>query len=147
MDLKNEKRTSREYSMTDENFPMMKTKYGVVDRNKPDVIYIRSKSRVTPLKEGKNFSRGVDKIKTLFDDNLKKMIKSSSKFSDEYIAVIALSGESMEYGKKSFMNYDIFIRPKFPKKLNENDKAIISIITKINKKLSKSLEKQGFALV
>ena len=112
------KRTAKEYSISDETTGL-KTKYGALDKKNPEVIYIKSRATITPKIKKRDFSDSISKLKKVFEDNVRKTMAHLTDYDKRHICTLEISENGISYGKKSRVRYDIFIKPKTVKPLEE----------------------------
>lgn len=138
MDNEN-KRTTKEYKIVDKQFPEMKIKYGTLDRNNPEIVYIRTKARITPTVKKKEYNDGVASVKESFEKLVKSVVRNNGYFEDKHICSIEISENGIAFGKKSHVKYDVYVKPKEMKKLDEHETEIKNIVFIFNENLSNSL--------
>lgn len=116
------------------------TRYGsTLEDSKPSVIYLRTKSKITPLVSKKDYSNEIAMIKTKFTDFVKKTVYSSKSVLDEYLFNIDITEKSIKYGKISNLKYDIYLKPTKLKSIEENKMRLKQLSIKLDKKLEKLL--------
>ena len=81
MDIDN-KRTTKEYNLKDDGHTKIKSKYGTLYKNNPEIIYIRSRASITPTIKKKDFSEEIILIKRFFEKNVKNIIYASNDFDN-----------------------------------------------------------------
>lgn len=88
------------------------TKYGTTISGKiPTVYYLRSKGRLTPKTKKKNYKTEVIEIKKSFGEYLKKNVGKEGLFDSNFISSIDISEKTIGFGKKSYIKYDIYLKP------------------------------------
>lgn len=116
------------------------TRYGsTLEDSKPLVIYLRTKSKITPLVSKKDYSDEIAMIKSKFTDFVKKTVYSSKSVLDEYLFNIDITEKSIKYGKISNLKYDIYLKPTKLKSIEENKIRLKQLSIKLDKKLEKLL--------
>lgn len=124
------------------------TKYGTTCNGlKPSVLYLRTKAKITPFIEKSSFEEDIEKIKSEFLNYIDKNIKKNNFFDKNYIINIDISSKSVTYGKISFLRYDIYLKPKIKKSINDNEKLFFNYSAKLDNKLSKLLNKSGIKCI
>lgn len=124
------------------------TKYGTTcNALKPSVLYLRTKAKITPFIEKPTFENEIEKIKNEFLEYIDKNLKKSNQFDKNYILSVDISSKSVTYGKVSFLRYDIYLKPKIRKTINDNEKLFLKYSTKLDNKLSKLLNKSGIKCI
>lgn len=134
------RRTTKEYKIVDNLFPTIKIKYGTLDKNNPEIIYIRSKARITPTIKKKDYNDSVSIIKKEFIKNVKTIVKSYSKFEGKHICSLEMSDNGIAFGKKSYIKYDVYVKPKEIKKIDEYENDIKNMISDVDIMLNHLLE-------
>jgi hypothetical protein len=133
------KRTTKEYPLPKKDGINIRTKYGTLDKNNPNIIYIRSKAVITPITDKKDFSEEIIKIKRSFENKVKETVRNSYSFEDKHICTIEMSENGISFGKKSHVKYDIYVKPKEMKPLIEYHNDMLRLSYLFNKELSQSL--------
>lgn len=124
------------------------TKYGSPTKEeKPKVLYIRSKAKITPFTEKISFETDIENIKYAFLKYIDIEVKKNKNFHDKYLSNIDISSKSVSYGKVSFLRYDVYLKPIIQKTLIGNKKLFEKISNKLDKKLDKLLNKYGICCV
>lgn len=141
------KRTTKEYKIIDSQFPNVKIKYGTLDRNNPEIIYIRSKARVTPLIKQRDYYDSVTMVKNTFGNTVHNIIKNHTHFENRHICSIEMSENGISFGKKSYIKYDIYVKPKKVLKLNEYELDINNMVHVFNTNLSNELIKNNIKIL
>ena len=99
------------------------TKYGtLLSESKPTVIYLRTNSKITPLKEKPSFEEDIDSIKTQFNNYVKKTILQNKNIDNNYLFNVDISSKSVKWKKISFLRYDILLKTLKRKQLLYNKK-------------------------
>lgn len=120
------------------------TKYGTTCRSlKPSVLYLRTKTKITPIVDKNTYENDIIDIKNKFTEYVDKRIKKSKYFDDNYIFNIDISSKSIKYGKTSFLRYDVYLKPIVRKSVNDNMKLYSEYSEAFDKKLIKLLNKIG----
>lgn len=124
------------------------TKYGTTcEELKPSVIYIKSKTKITPTFEKSSFEDEIDKIKIKFKNYIETLIKNHKSFEDVSISNIEISSKSVTYKKVSHLKYDLYIRPKIKRNLEKYQRIVETLTSKINSYLIKLLNKNKLEIV
>lgn len=121
------------------------TRYGsMLDEECPSVVYLRTKSKITPICEKKDYNAEVTNIKAKFSEFIKKTIKQNRSVDSNYFLFnIDISPKSIRYGKQSFLRYDLYVKPCGRKTIEENRYRLCQLSTKLDKKLENLLNKDG----
>lgn len=116
------------------------TRYGTTLEDKhPSVIYLRTKSKITPLIKKKEYDNDVYKIKEGFSSFVKDSVNKCKSVNNDYLFNIDISSKSVRFGKVSFLRYDVYLKPIKQKTIEENLYRIQQFSTKLDKKLEKLL--------
>lgn len=127
-----------ETTFTKENFT---TKYGsTLEEQKPSVIYLRTKSRITPSLQMKEYGNEISNVKNAFAKFVEKTVTESKSVMNEYLFNIEISSKSISFGKPSFLRYDIYLKPAKIRTLNENLFRMRQISEKLNKEMKRLLK-------
>lgn len=121
------------------------TRYGsMLDEEYPSVVYLRTKSKITPIWEKKDYNAEVTNIKAKFSEFIQKAIKQNRSVDSNYFLFnIDISSKSIGYGKQSFLRYDLYVKPCGRKTIEENKYRLCQLSTKLDKKLESLLNKDG----
>lgn len=124
-------RTSKQYFIDTKT--TIKSRFGTLNKNNAEVLYIRSKGKVRTDKQQTNFSNEITSLKSMFALKVQKIIdKHSDILNSKYIASIDMSDKGLIVGKSTFIKYDLFIRPIVIKKIEEYEEIVTNIINEIN---------------
>lgn len=132
--LTNNRRTAKEYKL-DNDETGIKSKYGTLNKNNPEIIYIRSRATITPTVKKKDFSEEVELIKKTFVNSIKTTIADSLVFENKHICSIEMSENGISFGKKSHVKYDVFLKPKVIKSIEEYTSNIQYLVGVFNRNL------------
>lgn len=118
------------------------TKYGYNGNNKiPEVIYLRTKAKITPLKKSFSYEKELDKVKENFNDFLLEEIENNPNFDKKFLFNIDISSKSVKYGKISNVRYDIYLKPLKKDTLISNQKLFEQFSLKVDRQLINLLQK------
>ena len=145
MDTEN-KRTTKEFKIPNDGHTNIRSKYGTLDKNNPEILYIRSRATITPVIKKKDFSENIIEIKRIFEKNVKTVILNSKAFEDKYICSIEMSENGIAFGKKSHVKYDIYVKPKTNKTIEEYSDDIQTIAYLFNQNLLQSLTENNIKI-
>lgn len=146
MSINSNKRTTKEYKLDDNNNIGIKSKYGTLDKNNPEILYIRSRAIITPVIKKKDFSEDIALVKKEFEKNIKRVILNSNIFENKHICSIEMSENGIAFGKKSHMKYDIYVKPKENKLLEEYFDDVKNLVYVFNQNLSELLTKNNIKI-
>lgn len=86
-------------------------KFGTVNKNNPQVIYVSGKMWIQPTYEG-NFGEAINYTRSNFKKRLSKILKNNINFDNKHILDFDISIENMTPNKKKFCSIMVFIRQK-----------------------------------
>lgn len=138
-------RTSKQYYINTET--TIKSRFGTLNKNNAEVLYVRSKGKIKANKQQSNFTNEIESIKTIFMLKVQKLIeKHSDTFNPNYIASMDISDKGLIVGKSTFIKYDLFVRPIVVRRIEEYEEIITDIINNINFTIDKHLLTLGMQL-
>lgn len=112
------------------------TRYGsTLETEQPTVVYLRTKSKITPSINKKEYNTEVVEIKTRFSTFVENSIKKCKSVHDEFLFNIDISSKSVRYGKVSFLRYDLYVKPYKVRTIEENRFRLQQLSTKLDKQL------------
>lgn len=119
----------------------LSAKYGTMDKNSPDVLYIRAKGRITPLLNKSDYSKDVTKLKNKFNTVVENNIEKFKDYFDneKYIYSIDISEKGISFKKGSYIKFDIYVKPKEKKDIIEYNDIISDFLININNELKQIL--------
>ena len=116
------------------------TRFGsTLEVERPSVVYLRTKSKITPLTEKKEYDTEVNIVKNKFTSFVKEIIEKSKSVNNDYLFNIDISSKSVKYGKVSFLRYDVDLKPTKQRTIEENRFRLQQLSTKFDRKLEKLL--------
>ena len=116
------------------------TRYGsTIESEKPNVVYLRTKSKITPTKQQKEYDKEVDAVKEKFTKFVHQTIQTSKSVNNDYLFNIDISSKSVKYGKVSFLRYDVYLKPMKRRTIEENKFRIQQLSIKLDNKLERLL--------
>lgn len=120
----------------------LSAKYGTIDKNSPDVLYIRAKGRIMPTIKKNDYSKDIIDLKSSFSNIIKDNIFSFKKDinTEKYIYNVDISEKGISYKKGSYIKYDIFVKPKEKRKIMDYKDIITSFLTNVNDDIKEKLD-------
>lgn len=116
------------------------TRFGsTLEVERPSVVYLRTKSKITPLTEKKEYDTEVNIVKDKFTSFVKEAIEKSKSVNNDYLFNIDISSKSVKYGKVSFLRYDVYLKPTKIRTIEENRFRLQQLSIKFDRKLEKLL--------
>ena len=86
-------------------------KFGTINKNNPQVIYVSGKMWIQPTYEG-DFGKVINYTRSNFKKRLSKILKNNINFDNKHILDFDISFENMTPNKKKFCSIMVFIRQK-----------------------------------
>ena len=116
------------------------TRYGrTLNEHFPSVIYLRTKSKITPTIQKKEYDYEINSVKDRFASFVKKTVLNCKSIENLFIFNIDISSKGVKYGKTSFLRYDLYVRPTKQKTLDENQFRLQQLSLKLDRELEKLL--------
>lgn len=101
-------------------------KYGSVNKNDPQVIYVSGKMWICPTYDG-DFNEPINLVYSKFKKELSRILRNSTVFESRHILDFDLNSENLVRDKKKFFSITFFIKQKSEKLINLNNiKNIVS---------------------
>ncbi len=101
-------------------------KYGSVNKNDPQVIYVSGKMWICPTYDG-DFNEPIELVYSKFKKELSKILRNSNIFESKHILDFDLNPENLVRDKKKFFSITFFVKQKSEKIINLNNiKNIVS---------------------
>lgn len=146
MDGNEGKRVTKEYKLKNERHPKIQTRYGATNKNNPEVVYIRTKARITPLSRRDDYSDAIVEIKASLARAIRDAIEDDSRLENRHITTVEISEKSITFGKKSNAKYDIFIKPVNKKGIDQYYGMVEGFMDTVNGTFERLLRDNGIAL-
>lgn len=114
-------------------------KCGTINKNNPEVVYIRTKTKVKPSTKKTNYCSEITAVKNEFVKTVKSIITENVTVSNDYIIHFDANEKGMMYNKNSYIKYDIYLKPSVMKNFMEYRTEMSALANKLNDKLSSLL--------
>ena len=111
------KRLKKEYSLDVCNHIVLK--YGTVNRDNPQVIYISGKCWVSPLYE-MDYEKAISAIEKDMRRNIRNMLTDGVNFDKKFILDFDINVDGLSPTNKRFLSFDFYLRQ------NEKNKKELS---------------------
>ena len=122
------KRLNKEYKLDVCNH--INLKYGTVNRNNPQVIYVSGKCWISPLRK-MDYSLVFNKIEKNMRRNIKTFLTDGINFENKYILDFDINVDNRSPNEKKFLSFDFYLRQ------NDNNKKELSALKDVfNRKIS-----------
>ncbi|MCD8206493.1 MAG: hypothetical protein LUD72_00995 [Bacteroidales bacterium] len=111
----------------------------------PSVLYLKTKARVTPTVKENDYVSQVSTVVRNFSRRVRNTVKHHNSLSDTCIFTMDLSPSSVEWGKKSFLRYEVFTKPEERRPMDEYEGLFLELARQIDADLDGMLEAQGLS--
>jgi hypothetical protein len=130
------KRLNKEYSLDINNKIFIK--YGTVDRNNPQIIYVLGKTWIYPLSVN-DYDKIIESIKYNFRKKLKHLVFNNINFDNRFVCDFDINTNSLKLNKKNYLSFELFFKQSGYNNL-EDIKCIKDDVISIIKPLIENLE-------
>ena len=139
------KRLNKEYKLDVCNH--ISLKYGTVNRNNPQVIYISGKCWVSPQRE-MDYDNVIDDIEEHMKKNIKSFLIDGINFDNRLILDFDISTEGLSPNDKKVLSFDFYLRQneKNKKHLKDLNDLLERKISTIANNLVYSFKENGFTI-
>ena len=100
-------RKGKEISFKTQNFTV---KYGTLNQDQPDVIYLRAKTRILPNKNI-DYTENVKNIRKTFQEYVTKEVIEDNELANKHIMQLSTNENGLRHNKTSILKFDIFMKP------------------------------------
>ena len=107
------KRLNKEYKLDVCNH--ISLKYGTVNRNNPQVVYVSGKCWVSPQRD-MDYGNVIDNIEKTMRKNIKSFLIDGINFDNRFILDFDINIDGLVPREKKFLSFDFYLRQ------NENNK-------------------------
>ena len=139
------KRLNKEYKLDVCNH--ISLKYGTVNRNNPQVVYISGKCWVSPQRE-MNYSDVIDGIEKRMKKNIKSFLIDGINFDNRFILDFDINTEGLAPMEKKFLSFDFYLRQneKNKKQLSDLNDLLKRKVSTIANNLVYSFKENDFSI-
>lgn len=102
------KRLNKEYKLDICNH--INVKYGSINKDNPQVIYVSGKCWVSPQSEVCECKDIIDHVEKQMRKNIKLFLIDKVNFEDKFILDFDINGDNMLVGTKKFLSFDFYLR-------------------------------------
>lgn len=102
---------------------------------KPNVVFLRAKVRITPIELKKTYEQEILSIKSDFEIFAKNLLDNQPSYDKNYIFSIDVAEKSVKYKKTSHLRYDVFLKPKVRITMEEHRNSLKDISDILDNKL------------
>lgn len=128
------------YDLEKDNLFKIKVSTNTTDE-KPKVVFLRAKTRITPSIKCKTYEEDIMKLKSEFEEYSNKLLKANRYYNNNYIFSIDLAEKSVKYHKTSHLHYDIYLRAEKRETLLKHKERLQKLSDKMDNKLIKLFKK------
>lgn len=122
------KRLNKEYKL--DVCKHISLKYGTVNRNNPQVVYVSGKCWVSPLR-AMNYSDIISNIEKEMRRNIKTFFIDEINFDNKYILDFDINVDNINPNEKKFLSFDFYLRQN-----KKNKKQLVDLKDMLNRKVS-----------
>ena len=122
------KRLNKEYKL--DVCKHINLKYGTVNKNNPQVVYISGKCWVSPLKQ-MDYANVINGIEKDMRKNIKNFLIDGINFDNKYILDFDVSIDKLLPNEKKFLSFDFYLRQN-----EKNKKDLADLKDIFNRKIS-----------
>ena len=139
------KRLNKEYKLDVCNH--ISLKYGTVNRNNPQVVYISGKCWVSPQRE-MDYTNVIDSIEKNMKRNIKSFLIDGINFDNRFILDFDINTDGLCPKEKKFLSFDFYLRQneKNKKQLTELDDLFKRKVSTIANNLVYSFKENDFTI-
>ena len=110
---------------------------------KPSVVFLRAKVRITPLEAKKTYENDILTISNTFKNFAETIFNNNNDYESNYIFSVDIAEKSVKYKKTSHFHYDIFLKPKNMLLLSEHRDKLKILSDKLDDKLIKLFQEHN----
>lgn len=122
------KRLNKEYKL--DVCKHISLKYGTVNRNNPQVVYVSGKCWVSPLRN-MNYVDVISNIEKEMRRNIKTFFIDEINFDNKYILDFDINVDNINPNEKKFLSFDFYLRQN-----EKNKKQLGDLKDMLNRKVS-----------
>ncbi len=139
------KRLNKEYKLNLRED--MSLKYGSINRDNPQVIYISGKCWISPLRK-MMYENVICDISNKFKKNIKAYMLDGENFDNKLIVNFDINTSKMSLGEKKFLSFDFYLKQNESKKreLKAFKKLLANRVKIIVDDLAESLNENNFSI-
>ena len=121
----------------------LSVKYGTLDKNSPDVLFIRFKGKIIPTIIKNDYTKEIVELKTEFNSIVKNVILNYCNIFDcnKYLCNMEVSEKGVTHKKGSYIKFDVFVRPNETKDITYYEDVMTRMSIEINNEIINILNK------
>jgi len=137
------KRLNKEYRLDVSNYVLLK--YGSVNKNNPQVIYVSGKCWVSPTKET-DYDNVISKVESEMRRNIRNVLVDGINFENRFILDFDISTDGLFPNRKKFLSFDFYLRQieKNKKNLADLKQILGSKVKEISSEMVFTFEENAF---
>lgn len=128
------------YELDKDNHFSAKVSTNTTDE-KPSVVFLRAKVKITPLEMKKTYEEDIISIVNVFNKYARNLLDNNPDYDKNYIFSIDVAEKSVKYKKTSHLRYDIFLIPKLKTNLLYHKNKLKTLSDILDKKLIELFKK------
>jgi hypothetical protein len=113
------KRLNKEYKLDSSDYVILK--YGSVNKDNPQVVYISGKCWICPTVET-DYDKVVADIESEMRKNIRKTLVDGINFDDKFILDFDISTDGLYPNRKKFLSFDFYLRQN-----ERNKKSLVDL--------------------
>lgn len=121
---------------------------GTTDKKNPEVIYFEIWLYITPTTKQNTYVNQIEKIEKTIKNNLHEIIDNSDLCKQDFIMVQETAVDRIIDGKKSYIGFQIFVKPKniskYKKFSEVTDKFTNEFLVKVIPMIKDNIVNNGF---
>lgn len=123
----------------------LNTKIGFNSKILPQIAYISVKGKLKPNERKTVYTEDVSSIKKQFRSLVKKEVSENGYFTDKFIFNLEIGEKYINTYEKSFIRYDVYVKPKNPLKgILCHKKEVTELSERMNKGLLGIIKDNNF---
>lgn len=122
------------YDLDKKNHFVTKVSTNTTDE-KPNVVFLRAKIRITPLIKKKTYEDDILAIKKDFEEFARNLLDLDKNYDNNYIFSIDIAEKSVRFNKTSHLHYDLFVKALKSETLLRHKKRLNVLSNKMDRKL------------
>lgn len=122
------KRLNKEYKLDVSNNVIIK--YGSVNKDNPQVVYVSGKCWVCPTRET-DYDDVISKVESEMRSNIKRIFIDGVNFENRFILDFDISTDGLYPNRKKFLSFDFYLRQK-----EKNKKSLTDLKKLLDSKVS-----------
>lgn len=140
--MNEQKRVAKQYLIV--NDKNIRVSYGTTDKKNPSVIYARAKGNVKPFENKRNYNTDIQALKREFKNFVKNKVNKLPKLeTDKILCSIDITENGLVYEKNGHMRYEIFIKPKEARQLEDYENDMKELTAEVNTQIRDFLKERG----